>query len=278
MSPQHESSVISFSNPQSLEARGELFDLLKNYPATPEESERSLGLFIRASLLSRLFAIQEIYEKIVPLPGVILDVGTWRGQTAVVCENLRAIFEPLHFNRRIICFDTFEGYKGFSSEDKPTPTHRDGTYKVSPRYDEYLSDLLVLHEKNNAMGHNHGKHTVIKGDCLKTIPQFLNEKSSEIIALAFFDLNSVTPTAEAFELIYPRMVPGGIIALWQLTRDSVPAEGMVYTKQILNKCPHQIFRSKYYPGLCYLVKGWILRLTASSCRYEGKKKLGKPVL
>jgi hypothetical protein len=93
---------------------------MKNYNATDEEAERSLGLFIRGSLLSRILAIAEIYKQIIHLPGAIFDVGTWRGQTAVLCENLRAVFEPLHFNRRIICFDTFEGYTGFSDKDKAT--------------------------------------------------------------------------------------------------------------------------------------------------------------
>ena len=59
-------------------------------------------------------ATADIYRQIVSIPGDVLDIGTWRGQTAVLCENFRAIYEPLHFNRRIVCFDTFEGYKGYS--------------------------------------------------------------------------------------------------------------------------------------------------------------------
>ena len=130
MNKKHESSVITYSSDASLDARTELFEALNNYPSTPEEKERSLGLFIRGSLLARIFAIRELYEKIVMYPGVIIDLGTWRGQTAVICENLRAIFEPLHFNRRIVCFDTFEGYVGFSDKDKSTDLHKDGTYAV----------------------------------------------------------------------------------------------------------------------------------------------------
>src|SRR5262245_16739198 len=124
MTNKHESSVITYSNDTSLNARTELFDLLNSYPGTTEEKERSLCLFIRGSLLARIFAIRELYEKIVGYPGVIIDLGTWRGQTAVICENLRAIFEPLHFNRRIVCFDTFEGYVGFSDKDKATELHK----------------------------------------------------------------------------------------------------------------------------------------------------------
>ena len=254
MGKAHESSIISYSNKESLEARSKLYQKLKTYPSSPEEAERSLGLFLRGSLLARLFGIRELYELILDQPGMILDIGTWRGQTAVVCENLRAIFEPLHLNRRIAAFDTFEGYVGFSDKDKSTKLHKDGTYSVEQDYNEYLEDLLRLHEQNNAMGNNFDKHKVIKGDCRKTIPQFFKDNGNEFVALAFFDVNSFAPTTESFKIIYDRLIPGGIIAFWQLTRESIPAEGMVYAQEILNKYPHQLKKSKFYPGLGYIIK------------------------
>lgn len=254
MAGQHESAGLTYSSHASLAARSQLFAELRRYQATDEETERSLGLFVRGSLLARIFAIRELYERIVALPGVILDIGTWRGLTAVVCENLRAIFEPLHLNRRIVCFDTFEGYKGFADKDKATDLHRDGTYAVGEGYAAYLERLLALHEQNNAMGHNFGKHRVIAGDVRETVPRFFMEHPNEFVSLAFFDLNSYEPTRAAFGSVYERLVPGGVVAFWQLTRDSVPAEGAVYGAEILNKFPHALARSQFYPGLCYLVK------------------------
>ncbi|MBW7844611.1 MAG: hypothetical protein H3C45_02980 [Bacteroidia bacterium] len=252
----HESSVISLSDSEALEARKKIYQIMNNYPSTEDEKERSLGLFLRGSLLARIFGIREIYEQIVNTPGIIIDLGTWRGQTAVICENLRAIFEPLHFNRRIIAFDTFTGYKGFSEIDNATEFHRDGTYSTGEDYDKFLSTLIELHEKSNAMGHNYGKHKVIKGDCLITLPKYFKEHPSEFVSLAFFDVNSYVPTLESFKLIYDKLVPGGIIAFWQLSREGkiIQAEGQVYVNEILNKYPHQIQRSIFYPGLCYIIK------------------------
>jgi hypothetical protein len=254
MTNKHESAILTYSPESAIEARKEIFDIMKNYPATEEETERSLGLFLRGSLLARIFATREIYEQIVDIPGSIVDLGTWRGQTAVLCENFRAIFEPLHFNRRIICLDTFEGYQGFSEEDKATKLHKDGTYSTGSDYVPLLERLLKLHETSNAMGHINGKHTVLKGDCTKTLPKFFEENPHEFVSLAFFDLNAYNPTQDSFDLIYSRLVPNGIVAFWQLTRTNVPAEGKVYTSSILDKIPHTLLRSKFYPGLCYLVK------------------------
>lgn len=256
MTKKHESAVVSYSPAESLDARRGLFEMLNNYRATDDEKERSLGLFIRGSLLARIFAIADIYKMIVDIPGCILDIGTWRGQTAVLCENMRAIFEPLHFNRRIVCFDTFEGYVGFGSKDKATDLHRDGTYVVGgTEYATYLQELLRLHEMNNAMGHNNGKHKVLAGDCRETIPGFFADNPNEFVALAFFDVNAYEPTSDAFEAVWRRLVPGGVAAFWQLTRNTIPAEGRVYSETILERHAHTLRRSATYPGLCYIVKG-----------------------
>lgn len=251
----HESGVLTYSTSESVNARFEIYNELLNYQGTEDEKERSLGLFLRGSLLARIFATADIYKLIIDKPGIIFDVGTWRGQTAVVCENLRAIFEPLHFNRRIVCFDTFEGYKGFSEKDKATDLHKEGSYSLSgDNYAEFLKKMLFLHEKSNAMGHYNNKHRVITGDCRETIPAFFKDNPNEIISLAFFDVNAYQPTLEAFEHVWAKLVPGGVVAFWQLTRSSVPAEAMVYSEKILGNYNHEIMRTATYPGLCYIIK------------------------
>lgn len=255
MTEKHESSVLTYSPQDAIDARKEIFELMNTYQSTDEEKERSLGLFLRGSLLARFLAISDIYQLIVDIPGVILDIGTWRGQTAVICENLRAIFEPLHFNRRIICFDTFEGYKGFGDKDRATTLHGEGTYHVGgTSYGEYLAHLLTLHERSNAMGNYNGKHSVIAGDCLETIPGFFRDNPNEFVSLAFFDVNAYEPTKQGFEEVWKRLVPGGVVAFWQLTRNSVPAEGRVFLESIMPLGDFELKRTRTYPGLCYVIK------------------------
>lgn len=250
----HESSIITNSDQDQITARQELFDLSKNYPATNEEHERSLGLFIRGSLLARMLGTFEVYQKIVQIPGSVLDVGTWRGQTAVLCENFRAILEPLNFQRRIHAFDTFTGYTGFSEQDpRDKKLYSDGTYSLPGDYARLLDNLLKLHERNNAMGHINGKHTVWEGDCRQTLSAFEQQYPGEMVALAWFDLNVFEPTKDAFERILKRLVPGGVIAFWQLTRGGqIPAEGMHYLTDVIGRYEHQLHRTQAYPSLCYL--------------------------
>jgi hypothetical protein len=250
----HESSAITCANTEQIAARRDLFALMRAYPATEEETERSLGLFLRASLLARMLAIFEIYQQILPVPGGIMDMGTWRGQSAILCENFRAILEPLNFQRRIHAFDTFTGYAGFGEGQSPiNAAFSDGTYALPDNYADLLRLILQIHEQNNALGHMHGKHRVWAGDCRDTLAQFEREFPGEAIALAFFDMNAYAPTAAAFKVIRKRLVPGGIAAFWQLTRAELPGEGAHYFNEIRQQVPHTLHHSALYPSLCYLV-------------------------
>jgi hypothetical protein len=251
---EHESGGITRSSEESLSAREKLFKLSQSYPATDTERERSAGLFLRGSLLARFLAIYEIYKEIIELPGFIFDVGTWRGQTAVLAENFRAILEPLNLDRRICAFDTFEGYRGFGERDKPTQLHRDGKYSVGTSYEDYLRELLEIHEISNAMGHYREKHLVIAGDVTKTMPALLNENPEMFIACAFIDLNSVEPTELIIDLIWERLVPNGRMVFWQLTQPKTAGDGMAYVSRILGSKSHLIRRSLIYPGLTQVVK------------------------
>jgi hypothetical protein len=251
----HESVRISLSPEASLESRVRIHAMIDEFPGSIDERERSLGLWLRGSLLARILAIGDIYRSIVGLPGSIFDLGTWRGQTAVLCENFRAVYEPLNMTRRVVAFDTFSGYAGFGPEDRPTEIHRDGTYDVGgERYEDYLAELLRLHETSNALGHLNGKHRLVRGDVRETLPAWLDENRNEIIALAFLDVNAVEPTRASIEAIWPRLVPGGKIAVWQLVQHRIPAEGVVYAHDVLGRLEHRISYAPTYPGLCIIEK------------------------
>jgi hypothetical protein len=251
----HESVVVSNSPAEAVEVRAQLLNLLRTYPSTDAEIERSMGLFLRGSLLARFMAVEHVYRLVIDKPGCIFDLGTWRGQTAVLCENYRAVLEPLNPYRRIVCFDTFNGYAGFSDADAATELHRDGTYGVGGSdYAALLRGILEMHEASNVNGHNRGKHSVIEGDIRETLPAFLTDNPSEFPALVFFDLNSVEPSQDALERMWDVLVPGGVIAFWQLTQKRIPAEGNVYRNSFMSRHAHSISKCPTYPGLVYLVK------------------------
>jgi hypothetical protein len=249
---QSESTKISASNEIQLNSREELWSFFKESTIPESEKERNLGLFIRGSQLARILAIAEIYKEIINIPGHIFDFGSWRGQNAVLCENLRAIHEPFNKQRKIVCFDTFTGYTSQSNDERKTDAFDKGAYSVESDYSDTLDYLLKLHEKNNILPHIHGIHQVVKGDVLTTLPQYFKKNPETLISLAFFDMNLFEPTSFAMKTILDRVVPSGLLCFYQLQRDILPGEALTYLdiKPLLPK--HKLIKSSFYPTMCYI--------------------------
>ncbi|MBV4533610.1 hypothetical protein HU719_019670 [Pseudomonas sp. SWRI107] len=245
------STSVTQSNNGQLEAREQLWQAFANAPLDDAEKERNLGLFIRSASLARMLAISDLYRQIARLPGSVLDFGTWRGQNAVLCENLRAIFEPFNKQRRIAAFDTFAGYKSHVGDGQVANANfQDGCYDTGNGYADYLRHLLSLHESINALPEVASGHQVVEGDIKDTLPRFIEQQRNLLVALAFFDMNLEGPTRFALEQIMPRCVPGSLLVFFQLQRDFLPGEGYAYVAQVLGKVRHQIKRSDTYPSLC----------------------------
>lgn len=245
----HTTSVTQSSDTQ-LKAREELWDYFQKDTIPDAEKERNLGLYIRSQNLARILTISQIYKKIINLPGSIMDFGTWRGQNYILCENLRAIYEPFNKQRKIFAFDTFEGYH--SSDPKDQSNHssfQNGQYSTGSDYDQSLVKLMEIHESNNILSNVQSNHQVIKGDVLKTLPSFLDEQKNLLVALAFFDMNLEEPTAYALEKTLEHSMPGTHLIFMQLQRDFLPGEGVSYIKKILGKRNHLIEVAKEYPSI-----------------------------
>ncbi|WP_460423474.1 dTDP-6-deoxy-L-hexose 3-O-methyltransferase [Pseudomonas sp. ZL2] len=245
------STSVTQSSESQLDAREHLWEEFQNAPLDDAEKERNLGLFIRSPLLARLLAISDVYREIVQIPGSVLDFGTWRGQNAVLCENLRAIFEPFNKQRRIAAFDTFQGYKSHAVDAQvDNENFRDGCYSTGEGYADYLTRLLGLHESINALPHVPSGHKVVAGDIKETLPQFIEDNRNLLVALAFFDMNLEGPTRFALDQILGRCVPGSLLVFFQLQRDFLPGEGYAYVADVLGKVRHELRRSATYPSLC----------------------------
>ena len=60
-----------------------------------------------------------LYQSIVNVPGVVMEFGVHWGSGISLLNNLRLLYEPYNFSRKIIGFDTFEGFVGVSDLDGP---------------------------------------------------------------------------------------------------------------------------------------------------------------
>jgi hypothetical protein len=240
------SSQESNSSESQIQTRNLLFEKFKEFNVSPDELMTQLGLFIRSSYLVKFLVLNDLYSRIVNVPGDVIEFGTRFGHNMIVFENLRAIYEPFNKSRHIIGFDTFDGYQGFGPKDKNDEIFSSEMYKTFADYPRYLMDLLTIHEKCNVLGHITGNHLVISGDCRETAPQYFKSQGNRAVALAYFDMGLYEPTKIALESIKNKLNSGSVILLDEYNWTEAPGERLAF-HDVFEQGEYTIENSRYTP-------------------------------
>ncbi len=225
----HGAIVLSSGLEKNAQAR--LSQLLKHAPLPPEEILDNLGVYLTSKTLSRLLFFYEIYRKVVGMHGVIVEFGVRWGQTLSLLSALRGIFEPFNRHRKIIGFDTFEGFRGVSPKDGGRIKCRDGSFSVPKDYEKYLTEILGIQETLNPMSHIR-RFELVKGDAVKAAPAYFKKHPETMIALAIFDFDIYAPTKAALKAIKPYLSKGSILVFDELCDDIFPGETLAL-KEVL---------------------------------------------
>lgn len=231
--------------------REKLIDLYKRCPIPENELMVNIGIYMRSSVLAKFLYIDELYQKIIRIPGVIMEFGVWWGQNIVLFESLRSIYEPYNYTRKVIGFDTFQGYPSISEKDGDHDLAQKGGYAVSENYVSYLEELLNYHEAENTMSHIK-KYELVKGDASITINKYLEDNPETLISLAYFDMALYEPTKKCLESILPYTIKGSVIALDELNSSEFPGE-TIALKEVIGLDKYKILRSKYLPDRSFLL-------------------------
>lgn len=236
---------------KEVEARKELLQLFKQSPIPDDEMLVNLGLYLRSTQLAKILYLNELYAKIVDLPGIVVEFGIWWGANLALFESFRSVYEPYNWTRKVVGFDTLKGYPSITPKDGSSAYAKVGGYTVTEDYEEYLRRILDAHEADNVMSHIK-KYGLVKGDVLETIDGYLTDNPETIIALAYFDLALYEPTKKCLQAIRPNLVRGSVIAMDELNSRDFPGETIALKEVIgLDKC--QIVRSRFLPDRSYLV-------------------------
>jgi hypothetical protein len=239
------------SSETQITGRAKLLDLFRNCPIPTDQLVTNLPLLMRSSVVAKFLYINELYEKIVETPGVIMEFGVWWGQNIALFENLRAVYEPYNYTRRVVGFDTFTGYASVSEKDGSSDFVSEGAYSVSENYLDYLRQVLDYHQGENTMSHIK-KYELVKGDATKTINEYLERHTETIIALAYFDMQLYEPTVKCLKAIRPYLTRGSVIAMDELNCEEFPGETVAF-KEVFGLDRYKIIRSKFLPDRSYVV-------------------------
>lgn len=209
----------------------------------------NLGLYMTRQNLSRILFIAELYKKIIETPGVIMEFGVRWGQNMSLFSMLRGMFEPYNYSRKIIGFDTFEGFPNVHSKDGEKA--KSGDYSVAANWEKELENLLSFHEQNAPIGHKK-KFELIKGDATQTVKEYLKGNQETIISLAFFDFDIYEPTKECLEAISPYLTKGSVVVFDELNCPEFPGE-TIALREILGINNVRLKRDPNNPVVSYFI-------------------------
>jgi hypothetical protein len=163
-------------------------------------------LYLDRRLVTLLLTRIKMFEAIVDVQGSIVECGVHRGNSLMTYYHLSSIFEPVAYNRKIIGFDTFEGFPSRSGKD-PSGVPIGG---LSDTSFEHLSEWIALQDRNRSIGHI-PKVELVKGDACQTIPDYVNSNPHLIVALLYLDFDLYEPTLTALKHLLPLVPKGGLI-------------------------------------------------------------------
>ncbi len=210
------------------------------------EQFRNFPVFTPRFNLARFLAHYELFKRIVEVPGVIVDLGVFRGGSTFTWAKLCEIFCPTDIRKTVYGFDTFSGFTQINPEDGAENPAQDvvpGGYFGGASVED---DLLLAQEAMNQDRHLRHKNRIelIKGDVGVTIPEFVAEKGDGLrIALLNLDLDLYEPTRVALENFVPHMARGGLIVVDEYAVDTFGGETRAvdeYFQRHLGKRPRVV--------------------------------------
>ena len=156
----------------------------------------------------RKFLVREHFFKMtLEIPGDIVEMGVFKGTGLAQLLKLREIYIPAS-NKKVLGFDLFTDDDGYvtNKNDKLLKEYMTGVKK-----NDLLEILNKIKLTNNIEQENSNLYELIEGDIEKTLPSFLEKNIGFRISLLIMDLDIEKPTEIALNLLYNRLVRGGII-------------------------------------------------------------------
>ena len=199
--------------------------LLIDSPIPDEEKLSQVGLFMKRQELSKILFFNELYQQILNVHGIIIEFGTRWGQNLTTLSNLRGIYEPYNYNRKIVGFDTFNGFFDIDKKDGNDSTVKNGSFNVSEDYHVFLNKVLSYHETESPLSHIK-KFEICKGDASIELERYLDRNPQTIIALVYFDFDIYNPTKKCLQLIKKHLIKGSVLGFDELNDPGFPGESL----------------------------------------------------
>jgi len=194
----------------------EQIDLIERIEAFPK--------YVSRQSMAKFLTKYELFKKIIGVNGSIVECGALHGAGTLAWAKLSAIFEPANHTRKIISFDTFDGFPSVHENDSKTGTfnqlHAGG---LTGSTEESVRSAIEVFDMNRAISHI-PKVELVKGDIMETADAFVEKNPHLVVAMLYLDFDLYEPTKKALEVFVPKMPIGSIIVFDELNAQIFPGE------------------------------------------------------
>ena len=244
--PPPDPSPTSIVAPQVADLETQLGHQMRTSTIPDSEMSHNACLFMPPRILKRMLFLDEIYRAALTVHGVILQFGVRWGRDLAVFDALRTIYEPFNISRRVIGFDTFEGFPSVHDKDGQDAVIAAGKFGTAQGYASELSGILQLRQALDPLPEQK-RCEIRKGDAGEQLQAFLENSPETIVALAYFDLDIYEPTKRCLELLKPYVTRGTVMAFDELNLAHSPGE-TIALKEVYGLDKIRLQRSRDYSG------------------------------
>lgn len=212
---------------------------------------QAFPIYARRIHLKRFLAHYELFQKVIDLPGDIVELGVFNGASLMSWANFLEIRCMGDRQRRVWGFDGFTGLSALVPEDgaaSPKVGKMIGGYGGD---EAALRDAISIFDADRFIPYK-ARVQLVKGDICETVPQWVQYNPGVRISLLHCDCDLYKPTLTALQHLWPLVVSGGVIAFDEY--GIPPWEGEAKAvDEFFENAPLQRFTWSSNPG-GYLVK------------------------
>lgn len=199
-------------------------ELFESEPLPVIERIEAFGKYATRQSIAKFLTKYEIFKQILHVNGSIVECGVLHGGGLLTWAKLSSIFEPANHLRRVIGFDTFEGFPSVHEKDTRTGEFHEleaGGLKGSSL--KSIQRAVEVYDLNRAIAHI-PKVELVAGDIARTAQGYVEENPHLVVSLLYLDFDLYEPTKIALETFLPRMPKGAVIAFDELNAKIFPGE------------------------------------------------------
>ena len=206
--------------------------------------------YVKRQTLARFMVQHELFKRQLNIKGSVIECGVHNGGGVMAWAKISSILEPYNYHRKVIGFDTFEGFPSIAEIDKENTQATIGMFAEDYGVYEELSACIGEYNENRFIN-NIDKIELVKGDANITIPQYIENNKHLLVSLLYLDFDIYEPTKTALNHFVPRMGKGSVIAFDEINNEDWPGETMALLESLnIKDCKIESF--PFEPNISFI--------------------------